>query len=648
VSPTAALPAETAELVALQAAVAGRYALERELGRGGMGVVYLARDLALGRPVALKVLPPDLAARPDRRERFLRETRTAAALTHPNIVPIHAVDERDGVAFYVMGYVDGETLTERVRRTGPLPAGEVARVLQEAGWALSYAHGRGIVHRDVKADNILIERGTGRVFLTDFGIAHVAHSTLTTAGESLGTPQYMSPEQAAGEVVDARSDLYSLGIAGFFALTGRLPFEAPNAQAVLAMQVTRPAPPVAAACPGIPTRLAAAVDRCLLKDPQARWASADAFVVAVRAVEGAATGDVAPQVRNFQRFAEVTLTQLVTLYLTFPVLAFTRPAAADLLIAIPLVVSAVVLLQLADRASLLLRQGFTYRDVEAAFAADARQRREEAEALRRAVQPRSGAGKGFVVVGAVGLLVSIGGVYEAERWSRATTLGLLARGAILLGAGVIAAAVVLGGPRRPEGGAGTNWIAARLWGGAFGRWFFALAGRLTRRRNGPQPRPVDQGTTLGRQAAALVDALPTEIRKGARDMRRVIATLEEIQEALLRREHDVEASLAEAGAQLVDADRERVGALRAAGNVQQAELVARRVMLVESLEAARRQAAEGRAAAAAALENLRVQLLRVRAGLGRAEELLPDMDAARQVIHDFGSASPSAEGSRAR
>ncbi len=619
-SPTAALPAETAELVALQAAVAGRYALERELGRGGMGVVYLARDLALGRPVALKVLPPDSAARPDRRERFLRETRTAAALTHPNIVPIHAVDERDGVAFYVMGYVDGETLTERVRRTGPLPAGEVARVLQEAGWALSYAHGRGIVHRDVKADNILIERGTGRVFLTDFGIAHVAHSTLTTAGESLGTPQYMSPEQAAGEAVDARSDLYSLGIAGFFALTGRLPFEAPNAQAVLAMQVTRPAPPVAAACPGIPTRLAAAVDRCLLKDPQARWASADAFVVAVRAVEGAATGDVAPQVRNFQRFAEVTLTQLVTLYLTFPVLAFARPAAADLLIAIPLVVSAVVLLQLADRASLLLRQGFTYRDVEAAFAADARQRREEAEALRRAVQPRSGAGKGFVVVGAVGLLVSIGGVYEAERWSRATTLGLLARGA----------------------------IPARLWGGAFGRWFFALAGRLTRRRNGPQPRPVDQGTTLGRQAAALVDALPTEIRKGARDMRRVIATLEEIQEALLRREHDVEASLAEAGAQLVDADRERVGALRAAGNVQQAELVARRVMLVESLEAARRQAAEGRAAAAAALENLRVQLLRVRAGLGRAEELLPDMDAARQVIHDFGSASPSAEGSRAR
>jgi len=354
VSPTAALPAETAELVALQAAVAGRYALERELGRGGMGVVYLARDLALGRPVALKVPPPDLAARPDRRERFLRETRTAAALTHPNIVPIHAVDERDGVAFYVMGYVDGETLTERVRRTGPLPAGEVARVLQEAGWALSYAHGRGIVHRDVKADNILIERGTGRVFLTDFGIAHVAHSTLTTAGESLGTPQYMSPEQAAGEAVDARSDLYSLGIAGFFALTGRLPFEAPNAQAVLAMQVTRPAPPVAAACPGIPTRLAAAVDRCLLKDPQARWASADAFVVAVRAVEGAATGDVAPQVRNFQRFAEVTLTQLVTLYLTFPVLAFARPAAADLLIAIPLAVSAVVLLQLADRASLLL------------------------------------------------------------------------------------------------------------------------------------------------------------------------------------------------------------------------------------------------------------------------------------------------------
>src|SRR5215212_9347840 len=204
-----------ASLAALEEATRDRYLLERELGRGGMGVVYLARDVALDRPVAIKLLPPALAAQPELRDRFLRETRTAASLSHPNIVPIHAVEEREGLVFFVMGFVDGETLAERVRRAGPLPPTEVAR--------------------DVKADNILVERGTGRAFLTDFGIARLANSTMTAAGASLGTPQYMSPEQATGEDVDARSDLYSRGIGGFVALAARLPCEAPIMQAVVAL-----------------------------------------------------------------------------------------------------------------------------------------------------------------------------------------------------------------------------------------------------------------------------------------------------------------------------------------------------------------------------------------------------------------------------
>src|SRR5438105_12332240 len=187
------------EFAVLQAALSGRFTIERELGRGGMGTVFLARDLALDRLVAIKVLPPALGAQPELRERFLRETRTAAGLSHPNIVPIHSVAQHGDLVFYVMGYIDGETLAQRVARVGPLPATEVARILQEAGWALSYAHGRGLVHRDVKADNVLIERATGRAMLMDFGIARLATSTLTTAGETLGTPQYMSPEQAAGE-----------------------------------------------------------------------------------------------------------------------------------------------------------------------------------------------------------------------------------------------------------------------------------------------------------------------------------------------------------------------------------------------------------------------------------------------------------------
>ena len=159
------------DFLALQAALAGEYSLQRELGRGGMGIVYLARDVQLDRDVAIKVLPSHLAQQASHRERFLREARTAAGLSHPHIVPIHRVGEAGGFVFFVMSYVEGETLGERLRRRGPLPPAEAARVMREVAWALAYAHGRGIVHRDVKPDNILLETTTGRALVTDFGIA---------------------------------------------------------------------------------------------------------------------------------------------------------------------------------------------------------------------------------------------------------------------------------------------------------------------------------------------------------------------------------------------------------------------------------------------------------------------------------------------
>src|SRR4051812_5696033 len=152
----------SAEFLDLQAALAGEYSLERELGRGGMGVVYLARDVQLDRHVAIKVLPAHLAEQPESRERFLREARTAAGLSHPNIVPIHRVGEAAGFVYFVMSYVAGETLGERLRRAGPMSAADVMRMLREVSWALAYAHGRGIVHRDVKPDNILLEEDSGR------------------------------------------------------------------------------------------------------------------------------------------------------------------------------------------------------------------------------------------------------------------------------------------------------------------------------------------------------------------------------------------------------------------------------------------------------------------------------------------------------
>src|SRR3954463_2281804 len=240
------MPAIDATFVAFQEALAGRYSLERELGRGGMGVVYLAREVRLDRPVAIKLLPPELAAQDRLRDRFLREARTAARLSHPYIVPIHAVDEAGDFVFYVMAYVDGETLAQRVAARGPLAAADATRIMREVAWALAYAHAQGVVHRDIKPANILLEKGTERAMVTDFGIARAIHTPGETAvGELLGTPEYMSPEQAAGEALDGRSDLYSLGIVGYYALTGQLPFSANNAHAILAQHLTKPAPAVA-------------------------------------------------------------------------------------------------------------------------------------------------------------------------------------------------------------------------------------------------------------------------------------------------------------------------------------------------------------------------------------------------------------------
>src|SRR3954468_23664202 len=166
-----------------QSAVVGRYSLERELGRGGMGVVYLAREVRLDRPVAIKLLPPELAAQERLRDRFLREARTAARLSHPYIVPIHAVDEAGDFVFYVMAYVDGETLAQRVAARGPLAAADATRIMREVAWALAYAHAQGVVHRDVKPANILLERGTERAMVTDFGIARSYAGGHTAVGE---------------------------------------------------------------------------------------------------------------------------------------------------------------------------------------------------------------------------------------------------------------------------------------------------------------------------------------------------------------------------------------------------------------------------------------------------------------------------------
>jgi len=263
-------------------AVGAQYLIEREIGRGGMAVVYRATDLRLNRPVAIKVLPPDLAFNSDIRVRFIREAQTAAQLSHPNIVPIYSVEEKPGesLVYFVMAFIDGESLGVRLAREGAWPIDATVRVLRDTADALAYAHASGVVHRDIKPDNILIDRASGRPMITDFGIARATagETRLTATGVAVGTPAYMSPEQAVGErEVDGRSDLYSLAVVGYHLLAGEPPFKAANTPAMLVKHMSERPRPIRERRPEVPAYLAVAIDRALAKRPEDRWSDAAEF-----------------------------------------------------------------------------------------------------------------------------------------------------------------------------------------------------------------------------------------------------------------------------------------------------------------------------------------------------------------------------------
>jgi hypothetical protein len=262
----------------LQKALQGQYRILRLLGRGGMGAVYLAREEALERLVAIKVLAGALDA--EARERFRREARNGARLTHAGIVPLYSFGEADGFPYLVMGYVRGETLSARLGREGRMAAADARRVLADVAEALDHAHRHGIVHRDVKPDNIMIDDESGRALLTDFGVAKATAGgqTMTRAGGVVGTPQFMSPEQVSGVAdLDGRSDVYALGLTAYLMLSGRLPFEGATPQDTLLKRLSQDPKPLRQAAPETPEDLAAAVMRCLARDPQGRWPDARAF-----------------------------------------------------------------------------------------------------------------------------------------------------------------------------------------------------------------------------------------------------------------------------------------------------------------------------------------------------------------------------------
>ena len=270
------------QLEALRAATLGDYDIHGELGQGGMATVYLAHDLALDRKVAIKVMSPALLATAGMVERFKREARTAAALSHPHIIPIYAVRENAALVYFVMKFVEGRSLESIFRAAGPLPLPLVRAVLYQVGAALGYAHRRGVVHRDVKPANIMLDTD-GWVVVTDFGIAKVAETQgLTMTGATIGTPSYMSPEQCeAKRELTGASDQYSLGIVAFEMLAGRLPYTADTPIGLLYAQVHEPPPPVADLRPDCPPETGAALMRMLEKNSERRWPDVEAAVAAI-------------------------------------------------------------------------------------------------------------------------------------------------------------------------------------------------------------------------------------------------------------------------------------------------------------------------------------------------------------------------------
>ncbi len=446
-------------LLELRSALADTYEIEAPIGRGGMGHVFLARERRLDRRVAIKVLPPDLATNETRRRQFLSEARTVAALTHPNIVPIFAVDEIGDFVFFAMAFVAGETLSQRVATRGPLDPHQAARLLCDIGAALGYAHAHGVVHRDVKPDNILLDAATGRAVLSDFGIAHTSPAPAPAArarlgrpsaprsGRVVGTAAFVSPEQARGDAVDGRSDLYSLGVVAFYALSGRLPFHATTDDGFLALHIAEPAPPLATVAPFMPPRLAQIVDRCLAKDAWARFADASALV---RAVQDAVDAPPVPlAIRAF----------LVSgAHLEGPALLLLVPLAVLLL-----------------RVRRLRGAGHSRAELVAALEARQSRRREELVFVY-GVRP-VGLERAVAWLARVALLVTltaVAGVLELI----AVPLSLLPLLPVIAVAGAATAllAAVVARARTEQRTDPRGQRRLRFWRGAPGRWLFGLAG----------------------------------------------------------------------------------------------------------------------------------------------------------------------------
>ena len=619
-------PAPDRLFVEFQSAIAGRYSLERELARGGMGVVYLAREVRLDRPVAIKLLPPSKASDPKLRERFLREARTAAKLSHPNIIPIHAVEEIGEFVFFAMAYIEGETLTERVRRRGPLGPSDGSRLLRDVAWALAYAHTQGVIHRDVKPDNILLEN-TGRVLVADFGIAGVvAGAAGLNTGEIIGTPEFMSPEQALGEAVDARSDLYSLGLVGYFALSGTLPFEAEKATEVLAKQVTEPVPPLASVAPLVPRRMSQAIDRCLAKEPEER---PDGPAVLAEQLSHALEQrrELPVALRAFVKhdarldgsgvllypFAMLLATPLVGFWTGSVAMGFATLVAGYTLVPLGVLI---------NRARRLLNTGFGHQDIGVAFKAEIERTREE-----RAYGLGHGGGPSLIE--------------RILRWISVPTLSIAAVTLPIMVAtesdvGLFVAAQLFGWSLFAGVGSGIGALImlqrrrdvdaefwGRVWTGRLGRWLFGIARLFTSKKALPASlthRPTE--LALGMAAEQLYDSLPKATRNQLRDLPDVVHRLERDAQTMRTRLEELQEALSDVS--------------QRGGSGSEPTIAARHDRIVSDLTAERDLVQQRLQDAVAALETIRLNLLCLHAGTGTVHSLTTDLGLARELARDIG------------
>ena len=577
-------------------------------------MVYLAHEVALDRPVALKLLPPTYAAEPALRERFLREARTSAKLSHPNIVPIHAVAEVEGFVFFAMAYIDGQTLGERVRDRGPLSPRETVGVLREVAWALAYAHAEGVIHRDIKPDNILLERDSGRALVTDFGIAHVSHEPGTAGGgEVLGTAEFMSPEQATNEDVGVGADIYSLGVVGFYTLTGKLPFEGSSATEVLAKHLTQPAPPVASVAPEMPARLAHAIDRCLRKSPTDRFTDGGALAEALGQGTGVERSLPVP-VRVFINRMRGQATALPLLGVLWFVIALTPlMVGADSDWVGPmmaLVISLSIGLPLgalALHARRLLAAGYGLDDARLGLHKDVERRLEEI---------RFEFGKGLTIVDKIlrvltwgGFSVGLGAFIAAFLSSNENFFVLFA---VSLDVGMLSAIISGFRNKRRRDLMGESLLS--LLRSRVGDWLFKMGGMGLGARAlsaGGAHRPTE--VAIGIAADRLFEELPKSLRRELQGLPETIKRLGADAKNMRQQVEELSAVLAEIGD-----DRERVGAEE-------------RGKLRADVEQTRDEAMHGMTDAVSALETIRLGLLRLHAGNGDVESLTLELGSARDI-----------------